>query len=110
MQYTVDWKAEDLMNAAENKMIPIGYSVMNRSDHSITFSGRIASSAGDVAMTGLIGFFNFNAAMTNIVAQNTGNQDTTTILFNSTSDGKTVGSSPRFSVISSKLNPHSTAP
>jgi len=94
VQYTVDWKAEDLMNEAESKLVPIGYSVMNRSDHSITFSGQVAPSGKIRASTYLAAAFDLAAGMTSAIAQNTGDTDTTTILFHSTSDGKTAVTIP----------------
>jgi hypothetical protein len=96
VQYTIDWKAEDLMNEAERKMVPIGYSVMNRSDHSITFSGQIAPSpsGGDRAATYLAGYFDLAAGMAGAIAQNTGQTDTTTVLFHSTPGGKTTVTIP----------------
>ena len=94
MQYTVDWKSEDLMNETESMLVPIGYSVMNRSDHSITFSGQIAPTGGSVLWAGVLGYFDLAAATTYAYAQNTGSQDTTTVLFNSTPDGKTTVTIP----------------
>ncbi len=108
MQYTVDWKSEDLMNETENTMVPIGYSVMNRSDHSITFSGQIAPSpsGGDRAATYLAAAFDLAAGMASAIAQNTGNTDTTTILFNSASDGKTTVTIPDTNSPSNSLLRH----
>jgi len=82
------------MNEAENKMVPIGYSVMNRSDHSITFSGQIAPTGGSTLWAGILGYWDLAASTSYIIAQNTARQDTTTVLFNSTPDGKTTVTIP----------------
>jgi hypothetical protein len=80
MEYVLNASPQTVLDAAERRMVNVGYSTQARSENSITFTGRVAMGGGLTALTFAESLFNPVFASTMLTAYNTGNTDSTTLL------------------------------